>query len=182
MTRRLCLMFAIAACADQPTNGLPQPGPPGGDDVWTGTSEITLENVVEGFSTSTKVTRADVTWTFDDTVAFHVPSGTLRYTEDASYDNSPNPPCVVTARYEGPIDPSQSSLFLDDDSYVGVGIELTPVTVVDSCNGTMPTETTLNWFGPRVSMGVLVGNSIDFEGTEPAGSGTTQTSRYHFER
>ena len=180
MTRRLCLMFALAACADDPTNGLPQPDPFGGDDVWTGTAEITLETAFEGF-TSTKVTHADVTWTLDEAAGYHVPSGTVSYTEDTSYDNSPNPPCLVTASYTGAIDPSSSSLFLDADSYAGVGIELNvPITVVDSCNGANLTPTQLTWFGPS-SMGVLAGDTIDFEATMPAGADTTQTSSYHFE-
>lgn len=183
MTRLLCLMLTIAACTDDPTNGLPQPptnGEPGVIDVWSGTAERRLDSTFDGFSSSI-VTQADVEWRFDDAFNYHVPSGTVRYTENTTYDNSPNAPCVITASYTGPLDPNSSSLFLDAASYVGAGIELNAVvTVVDSCNGTTTAPTQLLWFGPS-AMGAIDGDRIDFEASTPAGEASTLTAKYHFE-
>lgn len=179
MTRLFALLM-IAGCADDPTNGLPgdPPGEPGGDDaVWIGITEVTIVTDTPSFS-STSVTRANVTWTFDAAAGHHVPSGIVEYLENTSYDNAPNPPCITVASYSGAIDPSRSSLALDTATYAGVGLEMQLVTTMDTCLGSTTAPRELVWL--PASMGALEGNAINFEGTMPAGADTTQTTKYHF--
>lgn len=154
----------------------------GDEDVWVGTSEVRVEYTGPdiGFANLT-VTRATVTWTLDEELGFHVPSGTVDYTRTGAYDNSPNPPCTVSASYTGAIDPITSSLVVNDAIYAGVGVELNvPITIVDSCQGTRVEPTQLSWMPSK--MGPIEDDEIPtIQLSEAITSGDiTQTVNYRY--
>lgn len=155
----------------------------GADDIWTGTAIYTLTNNDTPGITNTQVTRAEVTWTFDEELGSHVPSGTVEYSETGSYDNPPGPPCQITASYTGSIDPSFSSLVINlaNGMYAGAGTEINVVFPrTDSCQGTDMFPRQLIWMPSKQGEIDLDNDSIDLDETSPAGAGTTQHVEYHY--
>lgn len=180
MTRWFLLYAVFAACGSSGDRPGDDDAPtPGITDTWIGTATYTLEYTGAPGFTNTKVTHAEVTWTFDETRGSHVPSGTVDFSEIGSYDNPPGPPCQLGASYSGPIDPSSSNLMIDETTYAGIGVEINAIVLrTDSCNGMDNFPTPLQWMPSR--QGDIAGDSIDLDETSPAGGDSTQHVEYHY--
>jgi hypothetical protein len=122
-----------------------------GTATWTGFGEVTIEYVGTAPNTSSlTTTRANVTWTYDPTMGYFIPEGTVTYTENGSYDSKPTP-CTVTAEYEGPVGAMSSLQFVDDDTYGGAGATIVTIPRTDSCSGTTMFPMVLNWWPSQMA-------------------------------